>query len=236
MFKFKKKKKKSSTMARKLIAHKNPKSVVAEQFRTIRTNIHFSLPDKELKTLLVTSATPGEGKSTNSSNIAVVFAQEGRRVLLVDADMRKPTVHHTFGLNNTKGLSNALTRQIELKQVVQSTEVENLFVITSGPIPPNPAELLASQTMTSVIDEILQQFDLIIFDAPPVLSVTDAQILSNKCQGTVLVVEAGQAEKDSTLKAKDALVASKANILGVILNNFVLQRDHYYYQYYGNEE
>lgn len=236
MFKFKKKKKKSSTMARKLIAHKNPKSVVAEQFRTIRTNIHFSMPDQDLKTLLVTSATPGEGKSTNSSNISVVFAQEGRRVLLVDADMRKPTVHHTFSLNNAKGLSNLLTRQVDLQQVIQQTEIENLSVISSGPIPPNPAELLASQTMDTLIEELLAQFDLVIFDAPPVLSVTDAQILSNKCQGTVLVVNAGEAEKESTLKARDALATSKANILGVILNNFVLQRDHYYYQYYGNAE
>lgn len=236
MFKKKRKNKKPTTMARKLIAHLNPKAVVSEQFRTIRTNINFSMPAEDLKTLLVTSATPGEGKSTNSSNIAVVFAQEGKKVLFIDADMRKPTVHHTFSLKNSSGLSSVLTRQGKLEEVVQQTDITGLSIITSGPIPPNPAELLASKAMEELLEQLLTMYDVIIFDAPPVLSVTDAQILSNKCDGTILVVDAGEAEKANTLKAKEALVASKANMLGVILNNFTLERDHYYYQYYGSEE
>ena len=177
----KKRKKIIQTAARKVVTSVNPKSIVSEQFRTIRTNINFSLPDGELNTLLVTSASPGDGKSTIAANIAVVFAQEGKRVLLVDADMRKPTVHYTFHMTNTLGLSNLLTRQAELHEVVRPSETEGLDIITCGPIPPNPAELLGSKTMDTVMEEMKDQYDIVIFDAPPVLSVTDAQILSNKC-------------------------------------------------------
>lgn len=237
MFKKKKSSKRTpSTLARKLITVENPKAVVSEQFRTLRTNINFSNPDKVLKTILVTSSSPGEGKSTTSANIASVYAQEGKRVLLIDADMRKPTVHHTFALKNTKGLSSVLTRQATLTEAVQETTIDSLFVMTSGPIPPNPAELLASNSMEQLIVELCANYDFIIFDAPPILSVTDAQILSNRCDGTVLVVKAGEAEKAMVQKAKDSLVASQANILGVVLNNFVLAKDHYYYQYYGQAE
>lgn len=237
MFNKKKRKKKTATtLARKLITVANPKAVVSEQFKTIRTNINFSMPDGDLKTMLVTSSTPGEGKSTVSSNIAVVFSQEGKKVLLVDADMRKPTVHHTMGLANTVGLSNVLIRKASIEEAIQKTEVEGLHVMTSGPIPPNPAELLASNTMNSFIETLTNQFDLIIFDAPPILSVTDAQILSNKCDGTIMVIDSGGAEKEGVIKAKDALVLSQAKILGVVLNNFKLERDHYYYQYYGTTE
>ncbi|MFJ7186821.1 CpsD/CapB family tyrosine-protein kinase [Lysinibacillus xylanilyticus] len=237
MFKQKKRKKNTATtLARKLITVANSKSVVSEQFKTIRTNINFSMPDKDIKTLLITSSTPGEGKSTVSSNTAVVFAQENKKVLLIDADMRKPTVHHTFNLNNSVGLANLLTRQAIVEQAVQKTEIEGLHIITSGPIPPNPAELLASNMMSNLIDELSKQYDVIIFDAPPILSVTDAQILSNKCDGTIIVVNSGAAEKAGVLKAKEALELSQANILGVVLNNFKLERDHYYYQYYGSAE
>lgn len=237
---FSKKKKRSkrtpSTLARKLITIENPKAIVSEQFRTIRTNINFSNPDKEIKSIIVTSSSPGEGKSTSSANIAAVYAQAGKRVLLVDADMRKPTVHHTFGLKNIKGLSNYLTRQITLEEAVFETNQENLIIMPSGPIPPNPAELLASQSMNQLIADMTGHYDFVIFDVPPVLSVTDAQILSNRCDGTVLVVNSGEAEKAMVLKAKESLEASQANILGVILNNYTLERDHYYYQYYGQPE
>ena len=236
MFKREKHKQTKSTLARKLITVQSPKSVVSEQFKTIRTNINFSMPDKDIKSIVVTSSTPGEGKSTISSNSAVVFAQSGKKVLLVDGDMRKPTAHHTFNIANAAGLSTVLTRQQTVDQVVHKSEIEGLHVITSGPIPPNPAELLGSKMMEQLITKLTEQYDLVIFDAPPVLSVTDAQILANKCQGTILVVNSGTAEKDGVLKAKEALVASKANILGVVLNNYVLEKDHYYYQYYGNAE
>ncbi|MET3655493.1 CpsD/CapB family tyrosine-protein kinase [Sporosarcina sp. FSL K6-1540] len=233
---FNKKKKPVQAVARKLVTNVNPKSVVSEQFRTVRTNINFSMPDKDLKTLLFTSSTPGEGKSTSAANIAIVFAQDGKKVLLVDADMRKPTMHYTFHTTNSTGLSNLLTRKWGLQDVVIETEIEGLHLVTCGPIPPNPAELLGSKTMDVLLEELIASYDIVIFDAPPILSVTDAQILSNKCDGTILVLNSGSTEKASVLKAKEALVSAKANILGTMLNNFVLEKDQYYYQYYGTGE
>lgn len=236
MAKKKRKKHIIQTAARKLVTSLNTRSIVSEQFRTLRTNINFSMPDKELKTFLLTSTSPGEGKSTVAANTAVVFAQEGKRVLLVDADMRKPTVHYTFHLTNTIGLSSLLTRQASVTEVLKPSEIENLQIITCGPIPPNPAELVGSQTMDRVLEELKELFDVIIFDAPPVLSVADAQILSNKCDGAILVMSSGETEKAGIVKAKEALISSKANIIGVVMNNFELNKDHYYYQYYGNAE
>jgi len=219
-------------MGRKLVTVGNRNSFVSEQFRTIRTNITFAMPDQEIKSILVTSATPGEGKSTNVANLGVVFAQEGKKVCIVDADLRKPTMHYTFRLQNIRGLSNLLTTQYDLSDVLNNTDIPNLFVLTSGPIPPNPAELLSSKAMDSVIRQLINDFDMIIFDAPPLLSVTDAQILSNKCDGTLLIVNSGAVENASVLKAKISLEASKANILGVVLNNYKIPLGEYYDQYY----
>ncbi|WP_409368430.1 CpsD/CapB family tyrosine-protein kinase [Lysinibacillus sp. 38-6] len=225
-------KKNRRKMGRKLVTVGNRNSFVSEQFRTIRTNITFAMPDQEIKSILVTSATPGEGKSTNVANLGVVFAQEGKKVCIVDADLRKPTMHYTFRLQNIRGLSNLLTTQYDLSEVLNSTDISNLFVVTSGPIPPNPAELLSSKAMDSVIRQLINDFDMIIFDAPPLLSVTDAQILSNKCDGTLLIVNSGAVENASVLKAKMSLEASKANILGVVLNNYKIPLGEYYDQYY----
>lgn len=223
-------------IARKLVVVTDPKSVVSEQFRTTRTNINFSMPDGDLTTLLITSSLPSEGKSTVSANLACLFAQEGKKVVLIDADMRKPTVHYTFHMTNTIGLSNLLTKKIDVMEAVKDTDIENLKIITSGPIPPNPADLLSAKSMDEVIVELKKEFDLILFDAPPVLSVTDAQILANKSEGTILVISAGSTDKDSALKAKELLLASKAKIIGTVMNNFKLEKDHYYYQYYGTTE
>ena len=229
----KKKKEHKQTALRRLITGINPRSVVSEQFRTIRTNINFSLPDTELQTILFTSSSTGEGKSTTAANVAIVFAQEGKKVLLIDADMRKPTMHFTFQTTNSPGLSNILTKQWSLEDVRRKTEFTGLDLVTCGPLPPNPAELLSSKSMDALLKEGKKEYDIIILDAPPVLLVADSQILSNKCDGTILVVSSGKTEKRSIVKAKEALQTSKACIIGAVLNNFKLEKNHYYSQQYN---
>ncbi|ANU10196.1 capsular biosynthesis protein [Planococcus antarcticus DSM 14505] len=231
-----KKKNKPEVKNRKLIAFTNPKSRVSEQFRTLRTNLHFSSPDGDIQSLAITSASHSEGKSTTASNLAIVFAQEGKRVLLIDADMRKPTMHETFKITNTRGLSSVLTRQIALKVAIQSAEIKNLDLLPCGPIPPNPAELLSSHSMDLFFEQALDTYDLLIFDTPPVLSVTDSVILANKCEGTLLVVNSGKTEREYALRAKEALTAStKTRLLGAVINNVKVQKDAAYEQYYGTD-
>ncbi|WKA53978.1 CpsD/CapB family tyrosine-protein kinase [Planococcus shixiaomingii] len=230
------KKKLLQQTARKLVTFTNPRSFVAEQFRTLRTNITFLSPDKDVRTMVVTSAVPSEGKSTTSANLAVTFAQEGKKVILVDGDMRKPTTHYTFNIKNTTGLSNVLTKQSTAEKTIRSTVVDRLDVLTSGPIPPNPVELLSSKSMDVLIQQLTDMYDLVIFDAPPVLSVTDGQIIANKCDGTILVINSGHTEKDMAVKAKEAIESSNSRIIGAVLNNFEISKDNGYYQYYGHTE
>jgi len=230
-------KKKKQTFARtmrSLITKTNPKSPISEQYRTIRTNILFSVVDRPLRSLMVTSSAPAEGKSTTAANLAVVFAQQGKKVLLVDADLRKPTVHYTFRKDNHVGLTNVLTKQAPFQTAVKETDVDNLFVLTSGPIPPNPAELLGSSAMEELLAEAYKQFDLVLFDTPPVLAVTDAQILANQCDGTILVVRSGKTEIEAAQKAKELLINAKGKLLGVVLNQ-KKQKESSYYYYYGNK-
>ncbi|PAE25860.1 CpsD/CapB family tyrosine-protein kinase [Bacillus sp. 7894-2] len=219
---------------RKLISKNDPKSPISEQYRTIRTNIQFSSVDEEIRTIMITSSGPGEGKSTTTANLAVVFAQQGKKVLLVDADLRKPTVHYTFNVMNTSGLTSVLTNQMPLKEAVKAIDMKNLFILPSGPIPPNPSELLGSKAMDYFIKTVMDEFDIILFDTPPVLAVTDAQILSNKCQGTILVAGSGKAEKDQLLKTKELLEAAKGKLLGVVLNNKKMKESQHYYYYGAN--
>ncbi len=221
------------TLKRRLLAHNSPKDPVAEQYRTIRTNIQFSGADQGIKSLILTSSGTAEGKSTTASNLAAVYAQQGLKVLLIDADLRKPTVHYTFRLENHAGLTNVLTRQSTLGQSVQETEVRDLYVLTSGPIPPNPSELLASHQMEELLKEMKQQFDMVIFDTPPILAVADAQILANQVDASILVVSSGKTEKEAALKAKELLVHAKSKLLGAVLNNRKADSGNYYY-YYGS--
>ncbi|HWO77450.1 MAG TPA: CpsD/CapB family tyrosine-protein kinase [Bacillus sp. (in: firmicutes)] len=228
-----KRERKRSTQSRSLITHINPRSPIAEQYRTMRTNIQFTQVDQTIRSLMVTSSGPAEGKSTTVANLAVVFAQQGKKVLVVDADMRKPTVHYTFRLNNTLGLTNILTKQATLEEAINDSLIENLFVMTSGPVPPNPAELLGSSAMENLLAELYKQFDLVIFDTPPVLAVTDAQILANQCNGTILVVSSGKTEIDYANKSKELLLNAKGKLLGVVLNNKKDKKGAYYYYYGG---
>ena len=227
-----KKNKKAISNRRNIITKFDSKSPISEQYRTIRTNIQFSSVDHEVKSLMVTSSGPGEGKSTTVANLAVVFAQQGKKVLLVDADLRKPTVQYTFNQTNTFGLTSVLTKQMTLDKAVADTGEKNLFVLTSGPIPPNPAELLSSKAMEQFYQDVLDLFDIVLFDTPPLLAVTDAQILANKCEGTILVVSSGKTEKDQVVKAKELLDSAQSKLLGVVLNNKKMNNSNHYY-YYG---
>lgn len=222
---------------RSLITSHSPKSSISEQYRTIRTNIQFSAVDQELRTIMVTSAEPSEGKSTTVANLAVTFAQQGKKVLIVDADLRKPTVHYTFQLQNIYGLTNVLTKQKALDVAISATDIENLYVLTSGPIPPNPAELLGSHAMLAFITKVEAEFDLVLFDTPPLLAVADAQIMANLCEGSVLVVASGKTEIEKVIKGKEQLLAAKGKLLGAVLNNKEMDPSNYYYYYgtYGNK-
>jgi capsular exopolysaccharide synthesis family protein len=208
------------------------KSPISEQYRTIRTNIQYSSVDQELKVIMVTSSGPAEGKSTTVANLAVTFAQLGKKVLLVDADLRKPTVHYTFGVNNLFGFTTVLTKQRSLESVVRETEIQDLYVLTSGPIPPNPAELLISKSMEQFIEEAKEQFDYVLFDTPPLLAVADPQILANQCDGSILVVFSERTEIEQAKKAKELLENAHSKLLGVVLNHKEAQKNDYYY-YYG---
>lgn len=227
-----KKKLKRLKESRKLVTISETKSLILEQFRTIRTNITFSMPNQDLKTILVTSSIPGEGKSTNAANIGVVFAQGGKRVLIIDGDMRMPTLHQTFKTYNKIGLSNVIAKKAEYYEAIQETFIVGLHVMTSGSIPPNPSELLSSSALDILLLDVKKDYDIIIVDAPPLLSVSDSQILANKCDGTLLIVNTGVVEKGAVQKATAILSTSKAKVLGVVLNNYVSSsRKHYYENY-----
>ncbi|WP_308201689.1 CpsD/CapB family tyrosine-protein kinase [Priestia aryabhattai] len=212
-----------------LILHSNPTSLITEQYKQLRTNIEFSAVDKQIKSIMVTSPEPGDGKSTTAANLAIVLAQQGKQVVLVDADLRKPSVHHTFQLDNLNGLTSVITKQTALENAICQTYVLNLNILTSGPIPPNPSELLNSRNMESVIEEINRKYDYIIFDTPPALAVTDAKILSNKCDGIVMVIASEKTNKQEAKKAKKMLQNSKAPLLGVVYNKENIKPDNYNY-------
>ena len=224
-----------------LIANTDAKSPVSEAYRTIRTNIRFSnIAGRELKTILMTSATPDEGKSTTISNLGVVMAQAGHSVVVCDCDFRNPTQHKIFGLPN-KGLSNCVSTGGDIMELVQDTKIPNLYVLTSGPVAPNPSELLGSQNMVDILEELKQHFDYVLVDTPPVMPVTDAAVVSGKVDGTILIVASGAVSPSIAVEAKTRLEQAGAHMLGVVLNKVdVAANSHYgygygYYYYYGHE-
>lgn len=223
-----KKSSKKPSNGQNLVAKNNPKSPISEQYRTIRTNIQFSTVDTKIRSILVTSSSPSEGKSTTAGNLAVVFAQQGKKVLLVDSDLRRPTMHFVFDITNNIGLTNVLMKQTSLAKAVYRADEENLYVLPSGPVPPNPAELLASKAMDELVEEMYREFDIVLFDSPPLLAVTDAQILANRCDGTILVVRSAKSDKDEVRKAKELLDSVNANLLGAVLNRKKLKKQQYY--------
>ncbi len=210
-----------------LITISNPKSPVAEAYRTLRTNIQFSNIDGNLQTICVTSSGPGEGKSTTISNLAETFAQAGNRVAIIDCDLRKPRLHRIFKLTNTKGVTTLLSGQSEIEDVIQVAG-SDLTVITSGPIPPNPSELLGSKRMKDLLEVLKKRYDIVLIDAPPVGLVTDAAILSAIVDGIILVVASGKTDIDGAKRAKKLLENVGARILGVTMTMIPVSKKGYY--------
>lgn len=213
----------------------DPKSTVSEAFRTLRTNIQFTAIDKEVKSIVITSTRPREGKSTISFNLAITMAMAGQRTLLIDGDLRKPHIHNYIKSNNDIGLTNILADDADFMRVINLMEdYDNMHVITSGPVPPNPAELLSSQKIKKFLKNISNYYDSIIFDAPPIGAVTDGAILSTIVDGAILVAEANFIKKEELLRSKESLDRVGANILGVILNGVIMDKKSYQYQYYND--
>ncbi|GFR35682.1 CpsD/CapB family tyrosine-protein kinase [Thermobrachium celere] len=219
------------------IVEKKPKSPVSEAFRTLRTNLQFSSLDKEIQTIVVTSAGPSEGKSTTIGNLALTLQQSNKSVLLIDCDLRKPSIHKKFKISNSVGMSNILIEDTNPEEIFHKYN-DNLYILTAGTIPPNPAELLSTNKFRRFIENMKQKFDYILIDAPPVIAVTDAQILASFVDGVLLVVSSRQAEREQVKKAKELLEKVNANILGVVLNKVDLESNgkYSYYYYYGTEE
>lgn len=215
------------------IVEKEPKSIAAESYRTLRTNIQYSSFDKEYKVIMVTSSEPGEGKSTTAGNLALCLAQGEKKVILVDCDLRKPSLHKKFKISNIVGLSDVMIGKEELVTAMHRYN-NNLVILTSGKIPPNPSEMLSSKAMTTLLDKLKQNFDYIILDTPPVQAVTDSQILATKADGAILVVRAERTKKDSVQNAISLLKKVNANIIGTVLNGLDNSRNKYYY-YYGEK-
>jgi len=237
MIGFEKKNKMARGSKKSLITAINPKSPISEQYRTIRTNIQFSMIDKEFKTLALTSAAPGEGKSTTIANLAITLAHQGDRVLLIDADLRKPTLHQLMEVKNQHGLTNLIAKKTTKNAaIVKIPKIINLYVMPSGPIPPNPSELLGSKMMKNLILELSQEYDWILFDTPPVLAVTDAQILGNICDGVILVTKSHQTEKKELVKAKALMDKANTNLMGTIITGVDEKELSYGYYSYGNEQ
>ncbi len=227
--------KEAQEIERQLLTHLPPKSPVSESYRTLRTNIQFARSDAPVRTLLVTSAGPKEGKSTTVANLAITMAQLNTRTLLVDADLRRPVLHKLFGLRRDLGLTNLLVGKASLDEALLPTLVTNLTLLPSGVLPPNPSELLGSQQMQALLTQLKERFDIVLLDSPPVIAVTDASVLARLVDGVLLVVNAGSTNREALMRAKDQLDHVQAQVLGVLLNNITASHmygSHYYYYYY----
>lgn len=217
-----------------IISYNDPKSVISEQYRAIRTNIEYSNVDQNTKTILVTSSDKNEGKTTTVSNLAVSFANLNKKVLIIDCDLRNASIHKMFKINNIYGLTDILAKDRAVDKCIQETELKNLYVLTAGAIPPNPAEILSSEKMKNLIEDLKNIYDYIFIDTPPIGLVTDAGVLSSFTDGVVLVVKSESIEKKYLEETKKKLDAVDARILGAILNSYKSeQKDYNYYSYYG---
>lgn len=231
---------------RDLIAHYELRSSASEAYRTIRTGVLFSSPDRKVHSMLVTSAYPSEGKTITATNLATVLAQGGDSVLIVDADLRRPRIHKSFKIDNAKGLTNLLIGEASMDEVIQKSPIENLYILPSGPIPPNPSELLGSKSMDELVEKLRGKYDRIIFDSPPMVAVTDARIIATKVDGCICVIHAAKSDVRGTKRAKEQLEDIGGRFIGAVLNNvsmdkrtaygYYYYRYGYYHHYYGEDE
>lgn len=226
--------KNASGNSERLITASNPRSPVAEAYRQLRTNIQFASLDRPLRTLLVTSTSPEEGKSTTLANLAITMAQADRKVILVDCDLRRPSLHQLFRVGNGIGLTTTVADHSATDFPLMETEVPNLWLLPSGPLPPNPSELLGSQRMSSVIDKLKTQADYVLFDSPPIIAVTDAAVLASKVDGVILVIRAGKTKREHAQRSKELLDKVGANLIGVVLNG--VRYESSLHQYYGTDD
>ena len=215
-----------------LIADLNPHSAISEVYRMMRTNLDFMSLDEPIKSMAITSTMPGEGKTVTGANLAIVNAQAGRRTIIVDADLRKPMMHRVFQISNLQGLTTTLLRQTKLEETIYHTRVKNLDVLTSGPIPPNPAEVVGSRAMKELIDQLKDTYDLVIVDSPPVLSVNDVRLLGQSVDGLLFVVSANQVSRVALKKAKESLELVGVRVIGAVFNKKKINKREGYYYYY----
>lgn len=220
-------------IAPQIVVYHNPKGFSSEAYRSLKMNVEFVNLEKKVKSILITSATSGEGKTVTSANLAIAMAQMGSKTLLVDTDLRKPMLHKLFGVSKEPGMVNHLVHNRPLSEVTKTNEMENLYLITSGVIPPNPSGLLNSKAMEAFLEEVKESFDYVIFDSPPVLAVSDALILSSKVDAVFLVIKDGYTDRRACLRAKDMLEKASAKVAGAILNQVSVDNGYGgYYQYY----
>lgn len=215
-----------------LITHEQTKSPISEAYRTLRTNVQFTSVDSKTKKIMITSSGPREGKSTTVANLAVSIAQAGKSVLVIDADLRNPSQHKLFQIGNSEGLSSFLIQDQDERSFIKETIVPGVKVLTGGPIPPNPAELVGSQRMKRLIKEVSEQFDVVLIDTPPIIAVTDAAILAQEVDGVILVIASGEVNKEYAQRAKEQLDIVGAKILGAVINKADIKTSEYYYYYY----
>ena len=221
----------------RLITHYRPRSPISESYRSLRTSLRFASIDGGIKTVVLTSPAPKEGKTLTASNLAITEAQAGRKTLLLDTDLRRPMVHHLFNLKKEDGISKVLTDELKLNDAIKKTGVENLYAITSGPVPPNPSELLGSKKMKKVLEELKEKFDMIILDSPPIIAVTDPVVIGQEVDGMVMVIRSGRTTRDIAEKAKNNAEYVHIKLLGVVLNDIDVRNvygssRYYYYKYY----
>ncbi len=234
-------KKKKSNHETNLIVHEHSGSATSESFRALRTGIQYSSLDKPIKTLVATSAIPGEGKTTVLSNLGIVMAQAGKKVLLVESDLRKSDLHCLFKLESSAGLTNLLLDEYSAEELIQPSFIPNLYLLVSGPTPPDCSALLGSEKMKDLLESLKEKFELILLDSPPLGGFTDAVVLALQCDAVFLVVGSGDAPRNLVIQAKKRLEDAKAKIIGVVLNKVDIHRTdgyygYYYYSYYYSQE